>query len=78
MGEGRLQARASLGRLTPPARCSRRARLSSLVAFDGRASFSRPGPQLVEGAEALAAWLSGVGRPDNVGTITITEANDDR
>lgn len=32
-----------------------------MVAFDGRLWFSRPGPQLIEGAEALAAWLAGAG-----------------
>jgi iron complex transport system substrate-binding protein len=32
-----------------------------VIAFDGRVWFSRPGPRLVEGAEALAAWLSGDG-----------------
>jgi iron complex transport system substrate-binding protein len=33
-----------------------------LLALDGRVWFSRPGPQLVQGAEALATWLGG-GQP---------------
>jgi iron complex transport system substrate-binding protein len=32
-----------------------------VLAADGRIWFSRPGPRLVDGAEALAAWLSGQG-----------------
>jgi ABC-type Fe3+-hydroxamate transport system substrate-binding protein len=43
-----------------------------VVAFDGRVWFSRPGPRLVEGAEALAAWLSG-GRPAETISIDVTE-----
>jgi len=34
-------------------------REAGVIAFDGRVWFSRPGPRLLEGAEALAAWLSG-------------------
>jgi len=53
-------------------------RKARLVAFDGRVWFSRPGPQLVEGAEALAAWLSGGSPAGSVRTSAITEATDDR
>ncbi|MFZ0172624.1 MAG: ABC transporter substrate-binding protein [Acidimicrobiales bacterium] len=52
-------------------------RSARLVAFDGRVWFSRPGPQLVVGAEALAAWLAGVTPTGNVGTSAILEADDD-
>jgi iron complex transport system substrate-binding protein len=52
-------------------------RNAAIVAFDGRVWFSRPGPQLVEGAEALAAWLSGRRPSGSVRTISITEANGD-
>lgn len=48
------------------------------VAFDGRVWFSRPGPGLVDGAEALAAWLSVRRPPGHVRTAEITEASDDR
>jgi iron complex transport system substrate-binding protein len=47
---------------------------TAVVAFDGHIWFSRPGPRLVEGCEALAAWLSGDTPPDSVGTTAITEA----
>jgi iron complex transport system substrate-binding protein len=46
-----------------------------VVAFDGRVWFSRPGPRLVEGAEALAAWLCGAQPTSGVTSIEITEAN---
>lgn len=45
-----------------------------IIAFDGRLWFSRPGPRLVEGAEALAAWLTGAAPPGDVTSIEITEA----
>lgn len=35
--------------------------------LDGRAFFSRPGPGLVEGTAAVAAWLAGDDLPDGVG-----------
>jgi iron complex transport system substrate-binding protein len=44
-----------------------------IVAFDGRVWFSRPGPQLVEGAEALAAWLSGAPPAETVRTAAVTQ-----
>jgi hypothetical protein len=45
-----------------------------IIAFDGRVWFSRPGPRLVEGAEALAAWLAGPAPSAEVTSIEITEA----
>jgi iron complex transport system substrate-binding protein len=45
-----------------------------IVAFDGRLWFSRPGPRLVDGAEALAAWLAGATPTGAVTSIEITEA----
>ncbi len=48
-------------------------RSTPLVAFDGRVWFSRPGPRLVDGAEALAAWLAGETPPQHVGTSAIGE-----
>lgn len=39
------------------------ARDGRILAMDGRAWFSRPGPSLVQGAELLAAWLSGGALP---------------
>jgi iron complex transport system substrate-binding protein len=45
-----------------------------IIAFDGRIFFSRPGPRLVEGAEALAAWLTGGAPRGDVTSIEITEA----
>jgi iron complex transport system substrate-binding protein len=48
--------------------------LPRILAFDGRLWFSRPGPRLVEGAEALAAWLTGAEQAGDVGSIEITEA----
>ncbi len=36
--------------------------------LDGRAFFSRPGPGLVEGVLAVAAWLAGGCLPDDIGT----------
>jgi iron complex transport system substrate-binding protein len=45
-----------------------------MVAFDGRLWFSRPGPRLVEGAEALAAWLAGTAQPGDATSIEISEA----
>ncbi|HXY44951.1 MAG TPA: ABC transporter substrate-binding protein [Acidimicrobiales bacterium] len=53
-------------------------RRARIVAFDGRIWFSRPGPHLVEGAEALAAWLVGATPSRRVGTRAITEANDEQ
>jgi iron complex transport system substrate-binding protein len=46
---------------------------AKVVAFDGRIWFSRPGPRLVDGAEALAAWLSADSEPALQGTVEITE-----
>ena len=60
------QLRASAGEW-PALRCT------PLVAFDGRVWFSRPGPRLVDGAEALAAWLAGETPPGHVGTRAIGE-----
>ncbi|MGC9963174.1 MAG: ABC transporter substrate-binding protein [Acidimicrobiales bacterium] len=48
------------------------------VAFDGTVWFSRPGPGLVDGAEALAAWLSARRPSGSVRTAEIREASDDR
>jgi iron complex transport system substrate-binding protein len=52
----------------------RRFKGARVIAFDGRVWFSRPGPRLVEGAEALAAWLSGARPTGGVTSIEITEA----
>jgi iron complex transport system substrate-binding protein len=53
---------------------SARAAPARIVAFDGRLWFSRPGPRLVDGAEALAAWLVGATPTGAVTSIEITEA----
>jgi len=60
-----------------PAAAEARAQLGSarVIAFDGRVWFSRPGPRLVEGAEALAAWLAGTRPSGGADSIEITEGN---
>jgi iron complex transport system substrate-binding protein len=47
-----------------------------VIPVDGRVWFSRPGPRLVDGAEALAAWLAGATGGVRRTTVT-TEASDD-
>jgi len=47
-----------------------------VIPVDGRVWFSRPGPRLVDGAEALAAWLAGAAGGVRRTTVT-TEASDD-
>ena len=44
-----------------------------ILAFDGRLWFSRPGPRLVDGAEALAGWLNGSASPDGVTSLEISQ-----
>ncbi len=47
-------------------------RSARLCALDGRAWFSRPGPGLVEGTAALAAWLDAGILPAEIGVRIAT------
>jgi iron complex transport system substrate-binding protein len=48
-----------------------------VIATDGRVWFSRPGPRLVDGAEALAAWLAGAVAGRFRTTLTTEATNDE-
>ena len=48
-----------------------------VIAFDGRIWFSRPGPRLVEGAEALSALLAGELLPPSAGGCCVVEITED-
>jgi iron complex transport system substrate-binding protein len=67
-------ARAETSPGTGTAEADRGGPLPRIIAFDGRLWFSRPGPRLVEGAEALAAWLAGAAPSGDVTSIEITGA----
>jgi len=63
VGIGKAEARASGPR-------------PRILAFDGRLWFSRPGPRLVQGAEALSAWLAGAAPAGDVMSIEISEVTE--
>jgi iron complex transport system substrate-binding protein len=71
---GRSLRIGRLSRASGPREADAAETVVRIIAFDGRVWFSRPGPRLVEGAEALAAWLAGAAPSGDVTSIEITEA----